>query len=80
MTGHERAFVRIFGLVQITGMAVQIAVIPIWGPVGAAVVNMVARIVSQLVLAWWNRRHIGIDTSLLGAFSVNRLVDGPPIR
>lgn len=80
MTGHERAFVRIFGLVQITGMAVQIAVIPIWGPVGAAVVNMLARIVSQLALAWWNRRHIGTDTSLLGAFRVNRLVDGPPIR
>lgn len=80
MTGHERAFVRIFGSVQIAGMAVQLAVIPIWGPVGAALVNMLARIICQVAIATWNRRRIGIDTSLLGAFRVNRLVDEPPVR
>ena len=80
MTGHERDYVRIFGSIQVAGMAAQLIVIPIWGPVGAALVNMLARIVSQLAIAWWSRRHIGIDTTLLGGFRVNRLVDGPPVR
>lgn len=80
MTGHERAYVRIFGSIQLAGMLVQLAVIPIWGPVGAAVVNMVARIVSQLAIAWWSRRHIGIDTSLLGALRINQLLDAPGAR
>ena len=80
MTGHERDYVRIFGTIQVAGMLAQLLVIPIWGPLGAAVVNMLARIVSQLAIAWWSRRHIGLDTSLLGVFLVNRLVDGPPAR
>jgi O-antigen/teichoic acid export membrane protein len=80
MTGHERDYVRIFGGVMIAGMIVQLLVIPIWGPLGAAVVNMASRIVAQLGIAWWSRRHIGLDTSLLGAFMVNRQVDVPPAR
>ncbi len=78
MTGHERDYVRIFGTVMIVGMLVQIMVIPAFGLVGAALVNMASRIVAQLAIAWWSRRHIGIDTSLLGAFRVNRLADRPP--
>lgn len=80
MTGHERDFVRIFGSVQIVGMLVQLAVIPIWGPLGAAVVNMIARIICQVAISWWSRRTIGLDTSLLGAFRVNQLLDAPPVR
>ena len=80
MTGHERDYVRVFGSIQVVGMLVQLAVIPIWGPLGAAVVNMIARIVSQLAIAWWSRRHIGIDTTLLGGFRVNKMVDGLPAR
>ena len=62
------------------GMIVQLLVIPFWGPLGAAIVNMTSRIVAQLGIAWWSRRHIGLDTSLLGAFMVNRQVDAPPAR
>lgn len=80
MTGHERDYVRIFGVIQVGAMLVQLAVIPFWGPLGAAVVNMLARIVSQLAIAWWSRRNIGLDTTLLGAFIVNRQVDAPPAR
>jgi hypothetical protein len=61
-------------------MLVQLAVIPFWGPLGAAVVNMLARIISQLAIAWWSRRNIGLDTTLLGAFIVNRQVDAPSAR
>ena len=75
MTGHERAYVRIFGSVIVTGIAVQAVIIPIWGLLGAAVVNMIARIAAQLAIAWFANRRIGLDTTLLGAFLVNRLAD-----
>ena len=77
MTGHERDYVRIFGSVIVAGMLVQLAVIPVFGLVGAALVNMGARIVAQLAIAVWSRRRIGLDTSILGVFRVNKLADRP---
>ncbi|MEO8759175.1 MAG: oligosaccharide flippase family protein [Devosia sp.] len=75
MTGHERDYVRIFGAVIVAGMIVQIPVIMAYGAVGAALVNTIARIAAQLAIAWYSRRRIGLDTTLLGAFRVNRLAD-----
>jgi O-antigen/teichoic acid export membrane protein len=75
MTGHERAYVRIFGSIIMASILVQIWVIPVWGLLGAAVVNMIARIAAQLAIAWFANRRIGLDTTLLGAFLVNRRAD-----
>lgn len=75
MTGHERQYVRIFGSIVVAGMVAQLAVIPVFGLVGAAVMNMIARIAAQLAIAWFANRKIGLDTTLLGAFLVNRLRD-----
>jgi O-antigen/teichoic acid export membrane protein len=75
MTGHERDYVRIFGSIVAIGMLAQLAVIPLFGLVGAAVVNMASRILAQLAIAWWSRRNIGLDTSLLGAFRVRAMGD-----
>ncbi len=75
MTGHERQYVRIFGAVIVAGMIVQVPVIMAYGAVGAAVVNTLARIGAQLAIAWYSHRKIGLDTTLLGAFLVNRLPD-----
>ena len=72
MTGHERAYVAIFGIIMGSGFLVQIAVIPIYGIVGAAMANMGARIVAQIAIALWCRFRIGLDTSLLGVFSIRR--------
>lgn len=77
MTGHERAYVAIFGAIMGLGFLVQIAVIPIWGIVGAAAANMGARIIAQVAIALWCRYRIGLDTSLLGALAVQRLKDAP---
>ncbi len=77
MTGHERAYVRIFGAVIVVGMIVQVPVILAYGAIGAAVVNTLARIVAQLGIAWYANRRIGLDTTLLGAFLVNRATDRP---
>lgn len=70
MTGHERAYVAIFGIIMGLGFLVQIAVIPTFGIVGAAAANMGARILAQLAIALWCRLRIGLDTSLLGAFAI----------
>jgi O-antigen/teichoic acid export membrane protein len=77
MTGHERDYARIFGRVVIAGIALQFIAIPVFGLIGAAVVNMGSRIVAQLWISWWSRRNIGLDTSLLGIVQINRLTDGP---
>ncbi|MBI4921721.1 MAG: oligosaccharide flippase family protein [Devosia nanyangense] len=75
MTGHERDYVRIFGGVIVVGMIVQVPAIMAYGAVGAAVVNTTSRIAAQLAIAWFSRRRIGLDTTLLGAFLVNRMRD-----
>ena len=66
MTGHERPYVAIFGAIMGVGLLVQILVIPLWGLIGAAAVNMAARICAQIGIALWCRFRIGLDTSLLG--------------
>jgi O-antigen/teichoic acid export membrane protein len=80
MTGHERQYVRIFGSIVVAGMLAQLVVIPIYGLLGAAIMNMVARIAAQLAIAWFAHRRIGLDTTLLGAFLVNRVADSAPSR
>lgn len=75
MTGHERAYVAIFGITMGLGFLVQIAMIPTFGIVGAAAANMGARIVAQLAIALWCRLRIGLDTSILGVFAIRGAVD-----
>ena len=77
MTGHERAYVGIFGIIMGLGFLVQIAVIPIFGIVGAAAANMGARIIAQVAIALWCRFRIGLDTSLVGVLAISRLRDAP---
>ncbi len=73
MTGHERAYVGIFGGITLFGILLQIAVIPLFGIVGVAVVNMASRILAQVAIALYCRYRIGLDTSLLGIFAIRKL-------
>jgi hypothetical protein len=41
-------------------------VIPLFGLVGAALVNATSRIIAQSAISWWTYKNVGIDTSLLG--------------
>src|SRR5690606_29598205 len=77
MTGHERAYVAIFGMIMGLGFLLQILVIPVWGLVGAATLNMASRILAQFGIALWCRYRIGLDTSIIGVFAVRRLTDAP---
>lgn len=65
MTGHERAYVAIFGGIMGAGFILQIFVIPTFGIIGAASVNAGSRIIAQSVISWWTYKNVGIDTSLL---------------
>tara|TARA_R110002124_G_scaffold109676_11_gene262857 strand:+ start:2178 stop:3533 length:1356 start_codon:yes stop_codon:yes gene_type:complete len=78
MTGHERAYVVIFGIIMMLGFLCQILVIPIYGVVGAAAANMGARIVAQLAIALWCRLRIGLDTSVLGIVAIKHARDRAP--
>ncbi|VAW21677.1 hypothetical protein MNBD_ALPHA12-44 [hydrothermal vent metagenome] len=66
MTGHEKAYVRIFGSIMGVGFILQLVAIPLFGLLGAAIVNAGSRIVAQTAIAIWTHKHVGIDTSLLG--------------
>jgi O-antigen/teichoic acid export membrane protein len=65
MTGHERAYVLVVGVVTVVGIALTIVLLPVFGLVGAAGASCAARVVSQVAIAAWCRRVIGIDTSIL---------------
>ncbi len=71
MTGHERAYVAIFGSIMLLSFVILFLVIPIYGIVGAAIVNMTARIISQTAIVIWAKKKIGINTSIWGFGGVN---------
>ncbi len=77
MTGHERDYVRLFGLVVGLGIVVEALVIPIFGLLGAALVNAGARALAQVAITIACRRRIGIDPSLYGLFMVRSRIDRP---
>lgn len=66
MTDHERAYVYIAGGATLLGTLVQLAVIPLAGLVGAALVSMLVRIVTQLAIGWYCITRIGIDPTIFG--------------
>jgi O-antigen/teichoic acid export membrane protein len=72
MTGHEKRYVQIFGTTTTISVVLQILVVPFFGIVGAALVNMTSRIVAQLLIGWWCRRHIGLDPTILAPLSMRR--------
>ena len=73
MTGHERAYVGLFGAIMLAGLVAAIAVIPVYGIVGAALVNAGARAIAQIAISIFAIRRIGIDPSLFGILAIFRL-------
>lgn len=73
MTGHERDYVRLFGGIMAVGFVLQLIAIPLYGVLAAALVNAAVRGVAQITIAVWTRRHVGLDTSLLGLWALRPL-------
>ena len=78
MTGHERSYVLIFGATTLVGLLLELAVIPAYGLIGAAVVNTSARIAAQVLISRWCIVRIGIDPSIFGVLRMNRVAGGTP--
>ncbi|HTM78517.1 MAG TPA: lipopolysaccharide biosynthesis protein [Devosia sp.] len=72
MTGHERSYVAAFGAITILGLVLQVLVLPVYGLIGAAAVNMLARIASQLLIGFWCITRVGIDPTIFGIFKIRR--------
>jgi len=74
MTGQERTYVIAFGVITVVGLALQALILPSAGLIGAALVAMVARIVSQVFIAVWCIQKVGIDPTIFGVFRSVRLL------
>ncbi len=66
MTGHQKAYVAIIAATSACALVLALLVIPFFGIIGAAIVNALARIATQVVLVWRTRQSVGLDPSVLG--------------
>lgn len=71
-TGHERMFVYALGAITLAGLIAQALILPVYGLVGVAAINMLARLASQAFMAIWCVTRIGIDPSIFGVFRLRR--------
>jgi O-antigen/teichoic acid export membrane protein len=75
MTGRERAYVWIWGGALLAGIAIETILIPLYGPLAAAVVSTTVRIIAFGLKTWWARRMVGLDPSLIGVLRIGRARD-----
>jgi len=60
MTGHERYTLVGVGVASLLNIALNLALIPLFGAVGAAVANALAQVVWRAILCWAIAKHVGI--------------------
>jgi O-antigen/teichoic acid export membrane protein len=65
MTGHQRTSARVLGAFAALQIVLCLAMIPVWGLLGAAVATTIARIGWNLVLVFYARRELGINPTAL---------------
>lgn len=65
-TGQERVFVYALGAITLASLVVQALILPAYGLVGVAAVNMIARLVSQVFMALWCIAKVGVDPTIFG--------------
>lgn len=71
-TGHERTYVYALGAITLVGFVVQVLVLPFYGMIGLALVNMITRLVSQAFMAIWCIVYIKIDPTIFGILRLRR--------
>lgn len=77
MTGHERRYAAIFGAATLLSILAQLAVLPVFGLMGVAVVNAASRLLAYGVLATWCITRVGLDPTIFGVFRINRIPVAP---
>ena len=68
MTGHERDAAVGFGLSAVMNVALNVLLIPLWGPLGAAVATASSLIAWNVILSFAVYRRLRIDATALGLF------------
>lgn len=71
-TGHERTYVYGLGGITLIGFVIQVLVLPTYGMIGLALVNMITRLVSQAFMAIWCIVYIKIDPTIFGILHLRR--------
>lgn len=66
MTGHEREFAMAIGVSAFLNLVLNLTMIPFWGLAGAALAVTISLIVSNILLAVWVKRRLGIHSTAVG--------------
>lgn len=66
MTGHERLTLRVLAFAVVMNIGLNVLLIPLFGPEGAAVATATTLAMWNFVLWRAVRRHLGIDSTALG--------------
>ncbi|RMH38484.1 MAG: hypothetical protein D6694_12300 [Gammaproteobacteria bacterium] len=71
MVGKSEVMVRAYGLGLLINVGGSLALIPIWGILGAAAANAFAMVAWNLAMYQWIRRNMGINTSIFAKVTAN---------
>ncbi|NNC91455.1 MAG: flippase, partial [Acidimicrobiia bacterium] len=66
MTGHETSAAKVVGLAAVVNIVLNLLLIPPFGSVGAAWATVISTNLWTIMLAWWVRRNLRIDPSIVG--------------
>lgn len=72
MTGHEHRYAQIFGTATVLSILAQVAVLPVFGMMGVAIVNAVGRLLAYSILGFYCMTRVGLDPTIFGIFKINR--------
>ena len=64
MTGHERKYLQILGSTRIAMVLAQVLLIPVLGPLGAAVGNALGQLGLVIWTRWFAIRHLAVDPTV----------------
>ena len=65
MTGHERKYLQILGSTRIAMVLAQVLLIPVLGPLGAAVGSALGQVALVVWTRWFAVRHLAVDPTVL---------------
>jgi O-antigen/teichoic acid export membrane protein len=66
MTGNEAAGARAIAVGAFVNLVLNIALIPVYGMVGAATATLISALVWHGMLSWGIRKHVGIRPTVFG--------------
>ena len=78
MTGHERKYLQILGSTRVAMVLAQVLLIPVLGPLGAAVGSALGQVALVIWTRWFAVRHLAVDPSVLCLLRARSGAGEPP--